>query len=996
MLKKIVVISAVIIIIFAAAWGLSFYFIDQYVQTHQSEIQSQIKQKIPYPIQFQDLHTKLGLIGPYLSIDNIQVMDKVGEENPFLTIQHLKLHPHLIRSILKKNFEIKRVVLDNPKIELDWNTQAQKFQIKNFNSEQISPSETIMGAASLFSLKLPFDVILKSAEITWVGSFSILQQKISGTLESGFLNENLIKFSGRQALKVNEGSFFPESVLNVWVNVQKKTAGLETGFNGALLNCSFEAEEQVTSEKLGTSKQKIASEYPIECKAKFKDFDLEFLHENAKLKEKDIAWLRWLTTSLQTGYLNGNMALSQTGLSGNLDFQNMKLQYSPQWPAIDSMNGNIKIEGDAIFVQTNEGDIMGMPVETVNAKISPISKNQYPIVTVIGQVKGRLEQALAFLKETPLQKTVYPSLETLSPEGDMFLKLDLHIPLNNLQAKVNGSVEVEDGTLNIKDFNLNLEDLNGIFDFNNQGVNNAKAKAKFEGNDVNISATPDYISADTKLSIELLKKQFSWPFLDFFRGETEVNVKRMQKDASIVIESDLLGIESILPPPLNKDPNTKLPFTFTDQREGTQFYYSFNAKDMLDGKLDFTSQNGELKLRSGQIILGGKNAAWVNQSVLLIGGTLKTLDVNEWKPFITTKSNITNIPVNINLYVDQLKAFGFNFPKIEVSHESRFTNTWNLDSPAIKGLVSLPYGSENNFIFNLDRLKISGDISQHPMQSQMLSPDNKMNILFQARDLTFGGKSFGDVAFNLKPNENGYRIEKISIKNSDYLFEANGEWNLKPDQINTQLKGQILSENLAKVFSQMGLTSSFEDGQGRLQFDLQWPDSPFGFSLKTAEGIAYLQMKSGHIQGVNAGLGKIIGLLNIDTIKRRLQLDFSDLVKEGFVFDTLDGSFKFQKGLAVTNDFLVDGPAAKIELAGNANLESKQLNLNMTVVPKAVSSSLPIAAGLASGNPAVGLGVWALDKITGSRISNITQHQYRVTGTWDAPHIEEMGANNNQ
>lgn len=980
MLKKISIIVACILLSIGIIWGLGFYSIRSYVKTHQEEIKTEIQKQAGYPIHFDDIKTKFNLTGPYLAIQNVNLQPKVASD-PFLTIDNVEIHPYLFQSILKRNFIIKSLVIDSPQIEVVWDSNNKTFSIKGLETK----GDNNKTQSFPLPLKLPFDLILKSAEITWVLKSSVLVQELSGKLKSITTkeSENMIIFEGTQALQVNGGEFFKPSSFTLKADLVQQKLNIETSFNEAKIKIDWELAKK------------------MHCSIDFNQFDLSFLHENVLLTEQDPNWLRWITFALQTGKLKGKMEFDyQSGdldLTGDLLFQNLDLQYSRLWPKIQEMQGSIKIEKEKITVIADKGQILNMPMKKTTAVIEPIAIGQSPVVYVDGEVQGTLEQALEFLALSPLKETVLPPLTSLSPSGKMNLKLNLQIPTKGEPLEVEGEVKVTDGKLTLNEFGLPVEQLNGTFGFDKKGITISDAHAKFEGNDVVISATPEFIIADTKLSIDLLKQQFGIPLLDFFQGETQVKIKRSQKENKLIIESELQGIGINLPSPLNKDPDKIQAFNLTVQKELPLIYYSFNAKDLIDGKLTFSSQEGKLTLKNGHIVLGNGTSDWTNQNALLIGGKLESLEINQWKSFIAEKSPMqSGLPVKIYLFVDDLHAFDMNLSKIWIDFYSKSPNTWKLDGESIKGTIELPTSNENRYKFDLELLKLKGEQDKKQLSSKILSPQNKMEISFHSKNLNLGEVSYGDVAFNLVPIAKGYAIEGLIANNGHFFLEGSGEWDINEDNSKTSLKGQILSDNLGQTLSQMNLTSSFDEGQGRLQFDLQWNDAPYEFSLKNAEGIAYLQVKSGRIRGVNAGLGRILGLLNIDTIKRRLQLDFSDVLKGGFVFDTLDGSFKFSNGVAQTNDFFVNGPAAKIDLAGNANLESKELDLRMTVTPTAVSSSLPIAAGLASGNPAVGLGVWVVDKITGSKISNITQHRYRVTGTWEAPHIEELNTNTNQ
>ena len=110
------------------------------------------------------------------------------------------------------------------------------------------------------------------------------------------------------------------------------------------------------------------------------------------------------------------------------------------------------------------------------------------------------------------------------------------------------------------------------------------------------------------------------------------------------------------------------------------------------------------------------------------------------------------------------------------------------------------------------------------------------------------------------------------------------------------------------------------------------------------------------------------------------------MAKEGLAMDKLTASFHFHEGAMKTDDLVLDSPAARVELRGEAVLNTKKIEGTVKVMPK-ITGSLPIAAAIAVGNPAVGAVVWMADKVLGRTIQEITHYQYQLSGTLDKPKL---------
>ena len=180
-----------------------------------------------------------------------------------------------------------------------------------------------------------------------------------------------------------------------------------------------------------------------------------------------------------------------------------------------------------------------------------------------------------------------------------------------------------------------------------------------------------------------------------------------------------------------------------------------------------------------------------------------------------------------------------------------------------------------------------------------------------------------------------------------------------------------------------------QNGVGVINFNLQWPNYLHSISLNNVVGTLNLDIKNGIITGIEPGLGRVIGLLSVENIQRRLQLDFSDVTNAGFSFDQLSGTLNVNSGIIKVEHVIIKGPSAKITISGSMNLSSKQLNL-FTEVTSKISATLPLAIAIAAGNPVVGAAIWLFDHVSGAKVSEFKVQKYKIVGTWDKPEIIKL------
>ena len=180
-----------------------------------------------------------------------------------------------------------------------------------------------------------------------------------------------------------------------------------------------------------------------------------------------------------------------------------------------------------------------------------------------------------------------------------------------------------------------------------------------------------------------------------------------------------------------------------------------------------------------------------------------------------------------------------------------------------------------------------------------------------------------------------------------------------------------------------GYARAITSGRSKAYTQLQWAGSPMDFSIASMAGTMDIDIRKGQLIDVEPGAGRVFGLLSLATLPRRLTLDFTDLFSKGFSFDVIKGDFTFDSGDAYTTNLYLDGPAARIDGSGRIGIANEDYDQLITVTPK-LTSSLPVAGAIVGG-PVAGGVLFAVEKLFGRSIDEISQYQYTMTGSWDDP-----------
>ena len=157
-------------------------------------------------------------------------------------------------------------------------------------------------------------------------------------------------------------------------------------------------------------------------------------------------------------------------------------------------------------------------------------------------------------------------------------------------------------------------------------------------------------------------------------------------------------------------------------------------------------------------------------------------------------------------------------------------------------------------------------------------------------------------------------------------------------------------------------------------------------------GEVTFRAEKGQFVKLKPGIGKLLGVLSLQSLPRRITLDFNDIFSEGFAFDTINGTATIAQGVA-THPRPHDGRARprRVVITGQADLARETQDLTVRVVP-VVGDSVAVAAAVALLNPIVGAGALIAQRLFKDPIGQMFAFEYRVTGSWEDPKVDRVGA----
>jgi len=269
-----------------------------------------------------------------------------------------------------------------------------------------------------------------------------------------------------------------------------------------------------------------------------------------------------------------------------------------------------------------------------------------------------------------------------------------------------------------------------------------------------------------------------------------------------------------------------------------------------------------------------------------------------------------------------------------------------------------------------------------------VAPSLVPGIDLQVGDLRLGNIRFGSVSGLVLHEGDGFELVGLEGMGDGFLFQARGRSRLSDTVDASSLILELQSDDVAEALDFMQFRPSLDARSGRFEANVKWQGGLRRDWLGAIEGTAKLDIRDGTLVGVEPGAGRVFGLLSIQALPRRLALDFKDVFGEGTAFDRISGDFSIAGGDAYTENLVMRGPSADMGVVGRAGLVARDYD-QTAVIAADLGRTLPVA-GTVVGGPVVGAALFILSEMLRKPFE--AQLTYRITGPWEDPLIERIGA----
>ncbi|MDE2365468.1 MAG: TIGR02099 family protein [Betaproteobacteria bacterium] len=726
----------------------------------------------------------------------------------------------------------------------------------------------------------------------------------------------------------------------------------------------------------------------------------------------------WLQKSIVEGrftdvrlQLKGNLAEFPFTRNGASIFRlqakaaGVTLDNLPGWPKIEHISGNFHLHGSHMEFDASQAHVLGTQLTRTKLQIADAAA---PDALLHGQVEasGATQQFL----EIATQYTgnnfdlAVPGSTKIMGNGRLLLKIDipLRAPANTRLA---GNYQFIDNQIDPGPHIPGLNKVNGTLAFDNSKIRIENLTGRLLGGPVVINAanTPDgsfQLSAAGRINLDNLDESAPGRITDstqlwarYLRGGTawRASVRMRDKLANVSIESSLQGIASNFPEPFSKLAADIVPLRIERKAmdpERDEVLLSFGRRVTAKFKRVQTDADGYHTER-GLVNFGAAALPPSDKSDkagITVGGVLPLLDLDYWLGFLrqfNSEAGSTPGLNGINVQIGALDFLGRRFNDVTLN-AGREDGSWysSVMAEEINGNIIWDPSGNGRIVARLNRLVVPA-VSPRPgiaMQARQLEKDLPA-LDVTADNFTIGEKHLGQLELIASPQERNWRIEKLHISNPDSSVTVKGVWQNHATPPRVQAVLTLESNDIGKLITRLGHPDRVKRGTGRLEGALSWYGNPQSVNYPTLSGSFKINARRGQFPKFEPGIGRLFGIFDLKTLPRRITLDFYDVFSEGFGFNDISGDIKIARGIAVTNDLKIEGPAAKIIMKGEINLETETQNLQMKVTP---------SLGLAT--PVVGMA----SMIVSTTLQNqnpAASNEYNITGTWADPLVTKTSGN---
>jgi uncharacterized protein (TIGR02099 family) len=504
----------------------------------------------------------------------------------------------------------------------------------------------------------------------------------------------------------------------------------------------------------------------------------------------------------------------------------------------------------------------------------------------------------------------------------------------------------------------------------------------------------------------------------------------------IGVTSNLVGLALNLPEPFTKAAETQLPLRLETTVVRSSLLGGARMQDQwqLDlGKLVSVNYvrdiaDADARVLRGSIgvgLIGGESAPLPNEGVVA-NVHMDEVDIDAWSAIasrlVAGPSASINapldpaaqgyLPASLALRANTLMVQGRTFNKVLIGG-TRDGLVWrgNVEASELNGYVEYRQSSGSTpgrVVARLSHLVLGQSVQQDVENLLDQQPASVPALDIVVDDMELRGKKLGRVdiqAVNLgvtgaRDAAREWRLNRFNISTPDATLTATGNWtnvnaqaaSVTPRSLRerrrTVLNFKLDVADSGDLLKRFGMPGVIAKGKGKIEGQVSWLGSPFSPDYASMGGGFNVNMESGQFLKAEPGIAKLLGVLSLQSLPRRLALDFRDVFSDGFAFDFVRGDATIEQGMAHTNNLQMKGVNAAVLMEGQADIARETQSIKVVVIPEINLGSASLLYSAI--NPLVGLTTFLANVILRRPLMEANTQEFLIDGSWTDPRVTKV------
>ncbi|APW47902.1 YhdP family protein [Rhodoferax antarcticus] len=734
------------------------------------------------------------------------------------------------------------------------------------------------------------------------------------------------------------------------------------------------------------------------------------------------------------------------------------------WPILSDLSGKLVITGQQLQVQGAQaklGEGTALHISKADVNIPDFTQTT---VLVSVEMTGPLKDALRVVKTSALAELTNQALDSAEAAGNADFKLQLALPIARIASStVKGSVALAGNDLQITPDTPKLGRARGVIHYTETGFSLAGVQARVLGGDARLDgglvlaenagnagaprAAPRVIrvtGAATAEGLRQAKELGAVSRLATFASGTaaySVVLGWQRGQMETLVTSDLQGLASTLPSPLQKDAASRLALRYqtavlsagSAQKPALRDQLSFSLDGLARVVYERDVSRATPRVLRGVLMLGASELDAVTLPAQGVSARVKLrqFDADAWSEALPQLNGqlqlgsvlangnapeLAYLPTFLAVRTDSLTLGGQAFSRV-VLGVRREGQVWRgeVEASELSGYVEYRQpsegtvaGSGGRVFARLSRLTLAASAANEFEDLLDAQPASIPALDIVVDDFELRGKRLGRLevdAVNRAAAASGagaareWRLNKLNLITPEATLTTQGNWTRINAQAASAAPGgaerrrTVLNFTLSmtdggKLLSRFGMNEVIRRASGKMQGQVAWIGSPFKPDYPSLGGAFTVDVASGQFLKADPGLAKLLGVLSLQALPRRLVLDFRDVFSHGFAFDFVRGDVTLDKGIARTNNLQMKGVNAAVLMEGSADIARETQDLKVVVVPEINAGTASLIATVI--NPAVGLGTFLAQMFLRRPLTESATQEFHVDGSWADPQVTKI------